>query len=121
MNSILAVFLGGGLGSLARYGISLFIYSNFKPVFPAATLISNIISCTILALAVILYGEKGDVNNVVKSFVMIGFCGGFSTFSTFSHETVELIRSGNTGYAAANIALSVLLCVFVIFILSKNK
>ena len=121
MNNILFVFLGGGIGSVARYGISALFRSNFQSVFPLATLLSNVISCTILALAVGIFGEKIMTNSSLTALVVIGFCGGFSTFSAFSFETVELFRSGNIGFAIANILISMIVCLGIIFFLTKSN
>lgn len=120
MNNLLLVFLGGGLGSLARFGISEIVKNNFKSSFPIATLCSNILSCLILALMVGLYSGKADASPAMKTLLVVGFCGGFSTFSTFSYETVELMRSGNVIYAIANILISVVVCISLIYFLSKQ-
>ena len=115
------VFIGGGLGSLARYGVSVFVKSNFQFVFPLATLVSNIISCVVLAIVVGIFSEKILTNNSLAVLIVIGFCGGFSTFSTFSFETVELFRSGNSGIAIANILISITACLGIIFLLTKSN
>ena len=120
MNNIIAVFIGGGLGSLARFGISIFVYEKFKSMFPLATLISNVSSCLILALTVLFFGDKLGLNPGLRMLILTGFCGGFSTFSTFSFETVELIRSGNFIFAGVNIMISMSLCLVLIMVLTKN-
>jgi CrcB protein len=120
MNNLLLVFLGGGLGSLARLGVATIVQMNFKSVFPIATLCSNIISCIILALTVAFFSERLITNPSLRMLVIIGFCGGFSTFSSFSYETVELIRSGNTIYAIANILISVTVCIALVFFITKH-
>jgi CrcB protein len=120
MNNILFVFLGGGLGSLARLGISEVVKANFKSSFPIATLCSNLISCFILALVVGIFQEKIGANAALKTLIIVGFCGGFSTFSTFSFETVELMRSGNMMMAIANILISLTACVGLIYFLTKQ-
>ena len=72
-----------------------------------------------LALALGIFIEKVGTNSAMRTFLIIGFCGGFSTFSTFSFETVELIRSGNMFIAFTNILLSVTACVALIYFLIK--
>jgi fluoride exporter len=121
MNNLLFVFLGGGIGSIARYGISEIVRYNFKSTFPLATLISNIISCIVLALAVGMFSEKVGSNPALRVLIVVGFCGGFSTFSSFSYETVELMRNGNTAIAIANILISVSVCIALIYFLSKQS
>ena len=121
MNNLLFVFLGGGIGSIARYGISEMVRSNFRSTFPLATLISNIISCIVLALAVGMFSEKVGSNQALRVLIVVGFCGGFSTFSSFSYETVELMRNGNTAIAIANILISVSVCIALIYFLSKQS
>jgi len=114
----LAIFIGGGLGSLARYGISLLPAKIFASNFPINTLLSNVIATAILALTASMLANSP--NQFLKSMIMVGFCGGFSTFSAFSFETLHLIRDGNWLYAILNIIISVLLCLFVAYLLYKN-
>jgi fluoride exporter len=120
MNNLVLVFLGGGLGSVARYGVSEFVKGNFKTMFPLATFCSNLLSCLIVALTIGYFSERIGANASLKTLVLIGFCGGFSTFSTFSYETVELMRSGNMLIAIANILISVSVCVGLIWFMTKQ-
>lgn len=121
MINIVAIFLGGGLGSLCRYGISKISVNYFAGNFPLGTFIANTLSCIMLAFSVIWLSDKIGANVSLKLFLITGFCGGFSTFSTFSVETVELLKTGNFMVALLNIVLSVLVGVGLIYFLLKNQ
>ena len=119
--NLVAIFIGGGLGSLCRYGIGKFIMSYDSSVLAYATLFYNVLSTIVLALFVYFFQEKMGLNEVWKLLVITGFCGGFSTFSTFSFETFEMLKNGQTALAFANVFVSVLLCLFVLYIIYKKS
>lgn len=119
MNTALAIFIGGGAGSLARYGISVLAKTHLKSAFPWGTLIANILACLVLGVMVYFLSEKLDSQPFLKPLLVIGFCGGFSTFSTFSYETLELFRSEHFGIAIANILISVAVCVALLWVVAK--
>ena len=119
--NLVAIFIGGGLGSLCRYGIGKFIMSYNSSALAYATLFSNVLSTIVLALFVYYFQEKLGLNEVWKLILVTGFCGGFSTFSTFSFETFEMIKNGQTALAFANVFLSVFLCLFVLYIIYKKS
>ncbi len=110
------VFIGGGLGSLCRFGIARLLQSfSLISVFPWATFLANAISCVILGFLV-GYSLKDGLSSSAKLLFITGFCGGFSTFSTFSNETYQLFQNGELGYALLNIGMSVLVGLFCIFL-----
>jgi len=109
----LFVFVGGGLGSLLRYGIARGM-ASYDFTFPYATLMANILSCIVLGFFV-AWSLKGGVSDEVKLFFMVGFCGGFSTFSTFSNETFSLFQNENYVYGFMNILGSVAVCLVAIY------
>jgi CrcB protein len=116
MQSLVVVFLGGGLGSVVRYSLGRWINTLHHQTFPWGTLVVNIIACFLLGLAVGLADHKQLFNPLTRLFWTIGFCGGFSTFSTFSHETLTLLQQGLTFQVLAYISLSLMLCVALTFI-----
>ena len=119
MNTYIAVFIGGGFGSISRYGISKLVTSNFQNINPEGTLIANIISTTILGITLFFFADKNLISSPIKALIVTGFCGGFSTFSTFSFETFQLFKTGYYSFAIANVIVSVILALLVLFVLSK--
>jgi CrcB protein len=120
MNNLITVFVSGGLGCLARYGVNLATRKLIVLAFPLATLISNTLSCLIVALAFGMFSEKVLAQPTLRLMVVTGFCGGFSTFSAFSLETVQMMRDGHAALAMLNVVLSLLIGFGLIFYLSKN-
>ena len=115
LKEIVAVFIGGGIGSTMRYLInkSSFIMPSS---FPYSTFITNIIGCFILGLTIGYFLKNNNQNSEIFVFLTIGFCGGFTTFSTFSSEGLTLINNGNylifLIYTIASIVLGLLAVYF---------
>lgn len=108
MKIILAIGVGGFIGGIARYLISLFIQNKYLSTFPYGTLAVNIIGCFLIGL---VYGlsEKGNINMEWRLFLATGVLGGFTTFSSLSNETVSMLRDGQYWHAFAYIAVSVII------------
>ncbi len=110
MIQVLAVGLGGALGAMARYGVSLAAFRVFGGAgFPLPILAVNVVGSFLMGLFVVLAAERGLTH--WQPFVMAGVLGGFTTFSAFSLETVTLWERGDTGQAVLYIALSVVLSI----------
>ena len=91
--SFLLVFIGGGLGSLFRYTIGL-VLKTISPQLPFATLIANAIGCLLLGLLLGFLSTRSSVSNTQHMLLAVGFCGGLTTFSTFTLENMRFIEQG---------------------------
>ena len=108
----LVLALGGALGTLSRYGLSLLTLPISQGV-PWGTILINILGSFLIGAfgTLTLANGRLPLPEEARLFVMVGFCGGFTTFSSFSLQTMDLLRSGNVTRAAINVAVSVVLCV----------
>lgn len=121
MNLWLAVFLGGGMGSVVRYSIGhLFARWEVNDTFPWATLAANLLSTAFLAWLIMRWQVHLPGKEQWRALLAIGFCGGFSTLSTFSYENFHLIHDGAFGYAAINILVSVAAGILLFFLFARS-
>jgi CrcB protein len=112
--SYLWVTVGSALGGLLRFILGKLMLSFDVSIgFPIGTVLINVIGSFVIGYfgTLTLHSGKYPVSENLRIFVMIGICGGFTTFSSFSLQTFDLVRSGAWGRASANIALSVVLCL----------
>jgi fluoride exporter len=105
--SILSIFIGAGLGALLRWVLSLGLNAVF-PTVPLGTLASNMIGAYLIGVAVVFFTAKAGVPPEGRLFVITGFMGGLTTFSTFSIEVVTLLAQGQIGWAVIESALHML-------------
>ena len=112
MPSFVLVFLGGGLGAVCRYFVTTQVGARFGMVFPFGTLTVNTLGSFLMGLimgALLFLTERtGLTADPLKLLLTVGFLGGFTTFSSFSMETMTLLRGSSYFYAAANVALNLL-------------
>ncbi len=117
--NFLLVFIGGGIGSVIRYGIYLLLKKEWLNNFPLATLISNFLASLILGIVLYQFIQKHPEQSWIHPLVVVGFCGGFSTFSTFGLETFHLFAAGNTAMAIANVLLSLIMGVGIFYLVVR--
>ena len=122
MINLLAIAIGGAVGSLCRYGMSNGIYFLLGRGFPYGTLAVNILGSTIMGIAYVLLIERLEVSQEWRMGIIIGLLGAFTTFSTFSIEAIEMINEKKTSLALIYIFSSLFLCLLFTFIgLNFNK
>jgi len=111
MSQVIAIAVGGAFGSVLRYGLSTWVHTLVGRGFPYGTLAVNVLGCLAMGFLFVLLVERMGESVLWRAGLLIGVLGGFTTFSTFSIETFNLIEQGAMAKAAANMAASLVLCV----------
>ena len=112
------VMLGSAIGGGGRYWLSGFVATRFGETFPWGTLLVNVTGSFVIGFLATLTGPDGRllVTTETRQFLMVGICGGYTTFSSFSLQTLNLAREGDMLRAGANIALSLVLCLLAVWL-----
>jgi CrcB protein len=118
LKAYLAVMLAGAFGTGLRWWLSLWMDSKYGPTFPVGTLVVNVSGCFVIGLFAGVTGPDGMflTSPLWRQIVMIGVLGGYTTFSSFSLQTLTLATGGEWGRAGLNILLSVALCLLAVWL-----
>ena len=111
MSNLIAIAGGGALGALLRFWMSTSVYAMFGRDFPYGTLAVNVVGSFAMGILFVLLDEKFSLAPEWRAALLIGLLGAFTTFSTFSIETLNLMLSGETMKALLNVVLSVMVCI----------
>jgi CrcB protein len=112
VKAILIIWLGGGIGSVLRYLVQLGINKLVTVTFPTGTFLVNITGCFVIGLLYGLSGRYAALTSEWRLFLITGLCGGYTTFSSFSYESISLFRQGNYTYFILYTVLSVVIGLF---------
>jgi len=115
IKNILLVGLGGGLGSMARYLCQRWFAENYFSSFPWGTFVVNLIGCFLIGIVYAVAEKTSLLSPQTRLFLITGICGGFTTFSAFAFENMQLLRSGDILYFICYIAGSVVLGIAAVF------
>lgn len=114
MLNIISIFIGGGLGAVSRYLCGITALKYFHVNFPVATLFVNLLGGFIIGFLYIFFIDKTEINSALKLALTVGFCGGLTTFSTFSLELFEMIGNHHFVQAFTYTFISVMICMMAV-------
>ena len=115
MKVLIFIAMGGAIGAVLRYGASMGVYSFMGRDFPYGTLFVNVTGSLLMGLLGVLMLERFNIGPEWRAAVLVGVLGSFTTFSTFSIETLNLLEQGDVVRAVTNIVLSVLVCLLAVW------
>lgn len=114
MRDTVLVGFGGMVGSIARFWLTVWLQRLGGTPFPLGTVTVNVLGSFVLGVVLALTLQRGEAAHPLRALLGVGFCGGFTTMSTFSYETVALWREGQLAYATGNVLLTLVACVLAV-------
>lgn len=116
IKNLLVVFIGSGLGGGCRFVLSKLIQGSTMMAFPLATFVVNILGCLLIGLFYGMFDKGALMNNNLRLLLTVGFCGGFTTFSTFMNENLQILRANNILLSAFYTAGSLFLGLIAVYV-----
>jgi CrcB protein len=116
VQNVIAIAAGGALGAVMRYWVSSGVYNLLGRDFPYGTLVVNVLGSFLMGVFYVYLIERLADTSILRAALMIGLLGAFTTFSTFSIETLQLIENGEFVKMFLNIMLSVMMCMFAVWV-----
>lgn len=115
MVNYVVISIGAAIGGMLRFGLASFTQKRIESFFPYGTLIVNVIGSFALGIIMYYLDDKEMLSPQIRLFLTVGLCGGFTTFSTFSYETLNLIKNSQFLLASANVLGNVFICLIAIY------
>ncbi|HEV7746468.1 MAG TPA: fluoride efflux transporter CrcB [Pyrinomonadaceae bacterium] len=115
MSKLFLIGLAGFVGTVGRYGLSVVVAKRYGETFPLGTLAVNLIGCFLVGLLFHLMQERFLVNQNLRTIILVGLLGGFTTFSSFGLQTFTLLQDGEFGFAALNLGVSNVLGLLLVW------
>lgn len=116
LKTLLFIAGGGAVGAVMRYGASLGVYSLLGRGFPYGTLFVNVAGSLLMGFLGVVMLERYNISPEWRAAILVGLLGSFTTFSTFSIETLNLLESGDLFRASLNIVISIVICLFAVWL-----
>jgi CrcB protein len=111
---VFGIAVGGALGALSRYGVDRAIEQRSESTFPLSTFVINVSGCLVVGFVIAALVDRGSAPDWLRAALVVGFCGGYTTFSTFAQETVDLLESRAAAVAVMSVAANVVVGVLAV-------
>ena len=114
MSVVAGVAVGGAVGALSRYGVDRAIEQRAAAAFPLSTFVINMTGCFVVGFVIAAVVDRRNAPEWIRAALVVGFCGGYTTFSTFAQETLDLVESHDVAIALLNVGASVVVGVLAV-------